>query len=118
MPEGARFYKMDSSVLRAGSKVPMPTNDSGTTFTFYDIGVNIDCRAPKEENNELSAQVTAEVSATIRETQSNNVPAVVRQNKWSSVIVVTLKKPTVIFASDDPNSKRQMQLELTATPIG
>jgi hypothetical protein len=32
-------------------------------------------------------------------------------------VIVPVKKPTVIFVSDDMSSKRQMQLELTATPI-
>jgi hypothetical protein len=32
-------------------------------------------------------------------------------------VIVPLKKPTVVFSSDDVASKRQMQLELTATPI-
>ncbi len=41
----------------------------------------------------------------------------VRQNKWDSTVIVPLKKPTVLFSSDDLTSKRQMQLELTATPI-
>jgi hypothetical protein len=42
---------------------------------------------------------------------------VIRQNRWSSNVVVPLKKPTLIFASDDATSKRQMQLELTAAPV-
>jgi hypothetical protein len=37
--------------------------------------------------------------------------------KWNAPVIVPLRKATVIFASDDPSSKRQMQLELTATPI-
>jgi hypothetical protein len=41
----------------------------------------------------------------------------IRQNRWVSTVAVPLKKPTVIFSSDDLTSKRQMQLELTATPI-
>jgi hypothetical protein len=32
-------------------------------------------------------------------------------------VIVPLKKPTVIFSSDDLTTKHQMQLELTATPI-
>jgi len=41
----------------------------------------------------------------------------VRQNKWGSIVLVALRKPTVIFSSDDLTSKHQVQLELTATPI-
>jgi hypothetical protein len=30
---------------------------------------------------------------------------------------VPIRKPTVIFSSDDTTTKHQMQVELTATPI-
>jgi hypothetical protein len=43
---------------------------------------------------------------------------VVRQAKWSSIVLIPIRKgPTVIFSSDDPASKRQLQLEVTATPL-
>jgi hypothetical protein len=42
---------------------------------------------------------------------------VVRQNQWQAGVIVPLKKPTVVFSSDDLTTKRQMQVELTATPI-
>jgi len=45
------------------------------------------------------------------------LPPTIRQNRWSSSVVVPLSKPTVIFSSDDLTSKRQFQLELTATLI-
>jgi hypothetical protein len=40
-----------------------------------------------------------------------------RQNRWRSDVLVPLRKPTVIFSSDDPTSTHKMQVELTATPI-
>jgi hypothetical protein len=42
---------------------------------------------------------------------------VTRQNQWRSAVVIPVKKPTVVFSSDDVSSKRQLQLELTATPV-
>ena len=105
------------SSIRTGSKVPTPTGSTGQ-FTFIDVGVNIDCGPVKAEQNELSLAVTAEVSSILQE--STTPPAahpVIRQNKWTSSVVVPIKKPTVIFSSDDTTTKRQMQLELTATPI-
>jgi hypothetical protein len=32
-------------------------------------------------------------------------------------VLVTLRKPTTIFSSDDIASKRKVQVELTATPL-
>jgi hypothetical protein len=59
--------------------------------------------------------VAAEVSSAA---ETPDAPApVIRQVKWNSPVIVPLGKPTVIFSSDDPSSKRQMQLELTARPI-
>lgn len=108
--------KANSSSLRAGSKVPVEVVTN--SIQFYDAGVNIDCRNVREENNELSLYVTAEISTTIRENPANErQPPVMRQNKWSSMVLIPLRKPTVIFSSDDPSSKRQMQFELTATPV-
>jgi hypothetical protein len=50
--------------------------------------------------------------------ETPDAPApVIRQVKWNAPVIVPLGKPTVIFSSDDPSSKRQMQLELTARPI-
>jgi hypothetical protein len=105
------------SSIRTGSKVPTPTGGAGQ-FTFVDVGVNIDCASVKAEQNELSLAVTAEVSSILQEsTMAPGAHPVIRQNKWTSSVVVPIKKPTVIFASDDTTTKRQMQLELTATPI-
>jgi hypothetical protein len=116
-----------STSIRAGGGVPYQTTttmaDSKTlqSFQYFEIGVNIDCRAVKEVERGLSLYVSASISSVTSDpaapTAASTAPPTVRQNTWSSVTIMPLKKPTVIFSSDDPASKRQMQLELTATPI-
>jgi len=107
--------------VRSGNRVPVPMGSrpagapSNTQFTYVDVGTNIDCWNSKEIQGQLTLMVTAEVSSAA-DTQDAPAP-VVRQVKWNSPVVVPLRKPTVIFSSDDPSSKRQMQLELTASPI-
>jgi hypothetical protein len=101
-----------SSSLRTGTKVPIPM---GGNFQYVDVGVNIDCRSAKELQNQLALIVSADLSTAPSEAPMG--PPVVRQNRWSSNVLVPIRKPTVIFSSDDLTSKRQMQLELTATPI-
>ncbi len=102
-----------SSSVRTGSKVPVPT--VGGSFNYLDVGVNIDCRNAKEVQNQLALYVSAELSTVPSEAPG---PApVIRQNRWSSGVLIPIRKPTVIFSSDDLTSKRQMQLELTATPV-
>ncbi|MDQ2949502.1 MAG: hypothetical protein M3Y27_26785 [Acidobacteriota bacterium] len=142
-PDGPKFYKLDFTVkdmegarsmssrtysmvaatdgpnssIRAGSKVPIPSSPGSTQpFSFIELGVNIDCRAIKEVQNELSLNVTADVSSSGQEATPPAYP-IIRQNKWSSSVIVPLRKPTLIFSSDDVTTKRQIQLELTATPI-
>jgi len=105
-------------VIRTGSKVPMMTAGANPQFTFIDVGVNIDCRAVREVSGGLTLGVNAEVSSALQEPVTpTSLPPIIRQNRWSSTVLVPVKKPTVIFSSDDVASKRQMQLELTATPI-
>jgi hypothetical protein len=123
----ARSYAMtvatdrERTSVRSGNRVPVPSGPRpapGTpnvSFTFVDVGTNIDCWNSKEVQGQLALMVTAEVSSAA---ETTDAPApVIRQVKWNSPVIVPLRKPTIIFSSDDPSSKRQMQLELTAIPI-
>jgi hypothetical protein len=102
--------------IRTISKVPMSNGSGG--YGLYDLGVSVDCRSPRETPGGLTLRVDADISSVPQEsTTPSNYPPTVRQNKWTSSVVVPLRKPTVIFSSDDLTTKRQMQLELTATPI-
>jgi len=124
----ARTYSMtvsdgkwnQHSEIRTGSKVPYSTNADGSQYTFLDVGVSIDCMQVTEVRDTLSLVLIADISSVVQDPASANAPMhppVVRQNKWKSGVVVPLKKPTVVFSSDDFTTKHQMQLELTATPI-
>jgi len=101
--------------IRTGNKVPY-NSDKGVQY--LDVGVNFDCQSAREVENELGLHVVAEVSnlAPGQTPASGSLP-LLRQNKWSSDVIVPLRKPTVIFSSDDPTSTHKMQVELTATPI-
>jgi hypothetical protein len=104
------------SSIRTGNKVPISTGTGPTSsFTYIDVGVNIDCGSAKMIGDELALSVNAEVSTFASEPPSGS-PALIRQTKWGSSAIVPLRKPTIIFSADDPSSKRQTQLELTATP--
>ena len=119
-PASSRTYSMvavadgPNSSIRAGSKVAIP--GTSAQVSFIETGVNIDCRQIKEIQNELSLTVTADISSAAQEGTTPSYP-VIRQNKWGSNVMVPLRKPTLIFSSDDIMTKRQIQLELTATPI-
>jgi hypothetical protein len=105
-------FGSNNSSIRTGSKVPVPGKDGA--YSYIDVGINFDCRFAKETGDQLSLNVQADIN-TVAEPASN--PPVIRNTRWAGNVTVPLRKPTIIFASDDALSKRQMQLELTATPI-
>ncbi len=109
------------SSIRAGEKVPFASS-SGTTTQYQqiDVGVNIDCRELQELGDRVALMVHAEISSVIEnrgETSSPQSLPIIRNNSWESTVLVPLKQPTVIFSSDDPASKRTMQLKLTVVPV-
>jgi len=101
--------KGGQSSIRTGSRVP-----SQNAAGYVDVGINFDCRAPKVVGNDFAVYVSAEINSVA---EPASTPPVTRTNRWGGDVIVPLKKPTVVFSSDDAASKRQMQLELTATPI-
>jgi hypothetical protein len=105
--------------MRTGSKVPVQTgNPSPNAYDYIDVGVSIDCKSAREVEGQLALNVAAELSnlAPGQTAGSGSLP-LLRQNKWSSDVILPLRKPTVIFSSDDPTSTHKTQVELTATPI-
>ncbi|HUS05863.1 MAG TPA: hypothetical protein VMZ52_06195 [Bryobacteraceae bacterium] len=107
-----------SSSMRTGNRVPVPSSPGSTQFNYLDIGVNIDCAVLRDLDGELALNVVAEISSIASKTDASaTAPPVLRQTKWNSNVVLPIRKATVLFGSDDPGTKRKMQLELTATPV-
>ena len=102
--------------IRMGGKVTISASPGSTQFQYLEVGVSIDSKDIREIQNELQLNVQADVSTVVPPAESSPQP-VIRQNRWSATVIVPLRKPTMLFASDDLNTKHQMQLELTATPI-
>ena len=101
--------------IRTGNKVPY---QSGNSTQYIDVGVNFDFRQAREVENQLAVNVSAEVSNLAPgQTPGSGPLPLLRQNKWSSDVILPLRKPTVIFSSDDPSSTHKIQVEVTATPI-
>ena len=101
-----------TSVIRTGDKVPVQSAEG--QYTYVDVGVNIDCRGVHAD---VDGQLVLSVSAEISSVATNTSHPLIRQNKWSSNVMLALRKPTVVFSSDGVTGKGQMQLEMTATPI-
>ena len=72
--------------------------------------------------NDVSLNVRSEISNFARPSQEGSVPReteppILRQLKIDASTVAVLGKPIVIGSVDDPNSKRQFQLEVTVTKL-
>lgn len=101
--------------IRAGSRVPYQVQPNSTQFA--DVGVNIDCQDAREVNGQFVVHVNAELSSVPAQEGPITTFPLIRQNRWAALATVDVGKPTLLFSSDDLNSKRKMQLELTATLI-
>ncbi len=98
--------------IRTGDKVPV---QQGGSFSYIDVGVNIDVTDLMQTGNNLELNVTADISSV--EKDAALPQPIIRQIRWASSVDVPLRKPTVLFSSDATGSKSQTQLELLATPL-
>lgn len=123
-----RHYSMNmtagnSNEIKIGTKVPVavaPASPSVPTpsFQYVDIGTNIWSQL-REHGDELMLVVRGEVSNldTDNGEHAGTSNPVIRQIKISGDSLLVVGKPILIGAVDDPNSKRQFQLEVTVTKV-
>jgi len=113
-------------IIKTGSRVPIATgtySGSGsavqnTQFQYIDLGIDMEIQHVAEVGDGLKFHLHTEVSSMARYSQIAGVnEPVIRQNDWSSDVLVPIGKPTVVYSSDDLDSKGKMQVEVTATPI-
>jgi len=125
-----RHYSMNltagnSDEIKIGTRVPVaisPNSGKGSgdqpLFQYLDVGTSIWAQL-REHGDELMLVVRAEVSnLDVDSGQASGVSApVVRQIKISGDTLLVTGKPILIGSADDPNSKRQFQLEVTLTKL-
>ena len=118
----ARHYSMNLSVpssneIKIGTRVPVATNS--TQYQYMDVGTSIWAQV-RPQGDEFTLAVRSEVSnldTTSGSGKGIDLSPVVRQIKISGDTLLVLGKPIVIGSVDDPNSKRQFQLEVTVTKL-
>jgi Bacterial type II and III secretion system protein len=111
--------------IKTGSRVPIATGSYGantnlanTQFQYIDLGVNLDVRDAVEHGDKLNFRLRAEISSIAHQTEIAGIgEPVIRQNSWDSLVAIPVGKPTVVFSSDDLDSKGKMQVEVTATRV-
>jgi hypothetical protein len=119
-----RAYTMSAGLgsswanLRTGTRVPVAT--TADKSQYIDVGVRLECRLI-EQAGDLFAHVRMEISSFALpeqggDTRSTNLP-VLRNANGEIETHITAGKPQVILSVDDVNSKKKMQVEMTATKV-
>jgi hypothetical protein len=122
----SRQYSMnlsagDNHEVKIGTRVPFEQKPG--EFTYLDVGTNLWCRLRDRADvaglgNDVLLSVRSEISNfAVPEQQGQNVRPLLRQLKIEASTVAQLGKPMVVGSVDDPNSKRQFQLEVTVTKL-
>jgi hypothetical protein len=112
----------DRGLIRTGNRVPVTSEKTVgvspvTQFQYLDVGINIDSGLLRElPGDRVAVEMGVDITSNVA-SETAGLPPIIRQNKWQSTVVVPVRKASTIFSSDDPSSKRQMQIELTATPL-
>ena len=105
----------DAAETKIGTRVPVESKQG--EFTYLDVGTNISCRIAERANG-LLLSVRAEISNfAMPEQQGQQARPVLRQLSIRASSVAQLGKPMLVGSVDDPNSKRQFQLEVTASKL-
>lgn len=112
----------DSNEMKIGTRVPVEVNKQGE-FQYLDVGTNIWCRLKDQSDyaalgNNIALNIRAEISNfALSDQQALNTHPTIRQMKIESSTIAVIGKPMVVGSADDPNSKRQFQLEVTVTKL-
>ena len=125
----SRHYSMNltagnSDEIKIGTRVPVASGSGSTTsmptqYQYLDVGTQIWSQL-REHGDEFILVVRGEVSNLDVETGEHSgalLPPVVRQIKINGDTLLVVGKPIVIGSVDDPNSKKQFQLEVTVTKL-
>jgi hypothetical protein len=117
-----RHYSMNlvpgftvSNEIKIGTRVPVESKQG--EMQYIDVGTNIWSRMV-EKGDSLQLEVRADLSSFANpEQEGRTTMPLLRQLHISASTVATIGKPTVVGVVDDPNSKRQFQLEVTVTKL-
>jgi hypothetical protein len=108
------------SEIRTGARVPISVGSDkegeNSQWQYQDLGVNIDARNPRDVGGKLSLYLAADVNsfAESKDAATKYHPTL-NQNKWQGQVLIPIGKATVVFSSDEMQSKGAMRLVVTAT---
>lgn len=108
-----------SKALKIGTRVPVEIEQG--KVEYIDIGTSIRCQIIEDETG-LSLDAHAEVSSLVPRTSTdsyrpNTTSPILRQLSIEATTAITPGKLTSLGTVDDPDSKRQFQLEVTVSRL-
>lgn len=116
----ARQYSMnlnadDANEVKIGTRVPVESKQG--EFQYIDVGTSIWSRIGESANG-IPLSVRAEISNfATPDQQVQQARPILRQLSIKASTLAQLGKPMVVGSVDDPNSRRQFQLEVTVTKL-
>lgn len=126
----SRHYTMDlageqGQEIKIGTRVPVvsggstvgPQGEMNTQYQYIDVGTNIGARLNKLYGGDVQLRVNCEVSNMDTTDSAPKLGPIIRQIKIEGSTLLSFGKPILIGSADDPNSKRQFQLEVTVTKL-
>jgi hypothetical protein len=108
--------------IRIGLRVPVVSSDKQgeKEYQYLDVGTTIKCDS-RERGDDIELIVNAEVSdfdtAATSTSAAPYLAPIIRQVKIGGRVLLIAGKPILVGSVDDPNSKRQFQLEVVATKL-
>ena len=115
----ARQYTMnltagDGNEVKIGTRVPVEAKQG--EFQYIDVGTKIWCRL-EERENDLVLNVRSDISNFAVADQQNMPRPLLRQMTINASTVALAGKTVVVGSVEDPSSKRQFSLEVTANRL-
>ncbi|MBZ5680383.1 MAG: hypothetical protein LAO24_09790 [Acidobacteriia bacterium] len=105
----------DANEIKIGTRVPVESGHE--QFQYMDVGTSIWCRIGERPDG-VALAVRADISNfAIPDQGTHESRPVVRQFKINASTLALLGRPMVVGSVDDPNSKRQFQLEVTVNRL-
>lgn len=114
----------DRGSIRLGNRFPVwsTTKDGSNSFSYIDLGVNIDSRVEDiglpDSSSAVALYTTVEMTSIApdqHDTRSDS--PIVRQIKFQNQNVIPLGKQVLLSSADEIDGTRRLQVEVTATKI-
>jgi hypothetical protein len=114
--------------IKTGNRVPIATgstssaaqSSTNTQFQYIDVGFNADAFLSEREGNlavDMNVDISGVVSPDSNSSTPSLLPPLIRQLRQRLHTVLANGKPTIVTSVDDVNTKKTVQVEVTATKL-